>query len=1090
MSDPVETRRDIIKSAALLAGSAVVLSQLPRALQSRAVGAGPYLTPTEEYPLAKAESVLYSVCQQCNTQCGIKVKIENGIVAKIDGSPYSPWNMLPHIPYATEIERAAAVDAPLCPKGQAGVQSAYDPYRIVRVLKRAGKRGENKWTSIPFDQAVTEIVEGGTLFAQVPGEEGRKVEGLRELWALRDPAIMKALSDDAKKVAKKELTLAAFKAKHAANLKYLIDPDHPDLGPRNNQIVNMWGRLKGGRSHLQNRFFGDGLGTVSRHGHTTVCQGSIYFTGKAMTEQYRLDEADGKMKWTGGLKGYWMADVEHSEFVIFAGASPLEGNYGPTNRGPRIMDGLASGRLKFAVVDPRLSKIAAKAWRWVPIKPGTEAALALGMTRWIIDNKRFDARYLANANKAAAKADGEPTWCNAAWLVKIEKDAAGTFLRASDLGLPVEKRSFKDKSGADVPYDFNPFVVLKDGAPVTFDPYDDRKVAEGELLVDTVLGGVKVKSGFQLLYESSSAKTIEQWAATADVRPADITDLAREFTSHGKKAAADIHRGVSQHTNGLYNCSAWYALNLLVGNHNWKGGMSYLSTYEPAGSKSAVTKRADGSEEKWAQPFDVNALSPGKLAPVGVSIIRDGVKYEDTTLFSGYPAKRPWYPLASDIYQEVIPSAGDAYPYPIKALFLYMGTPIYALPAGANSVAILSDPKQVPLFVTSDIVIGETSMYSDYIFPDVSYLERWEFAGSQPSIPWKVQPVRQPTMPPLVESATVFGEVQPLTFETMLLGLAEKLGLPNFGPNGLGPNQPLTHPDHYYLKMVANLAVGDKPGEAVPDASAAEMDLFLRARRHLPKTVFDVDRWKASVGAALWPKVVYVLNRGGRFDDAVKAYTGEQLSFGYTGLVNFYQEKTATTKDAMTGKAFSGIATYVPAPLDALGRPLADEAAGYDLRLITFREIMQTKSRTSGNYWLQALLPENSVLMSRRDAERRGLRNDDRVRVRSASNLDGLWDLGAGGRHPIVGKLKAIDGIRPGVVAFSLGHGHWASGARDVVIDGTVVKGDARRGTGIHANAAMRVDPVLKNTCLSDPVGASAVFYDTNVTVTKEAGRL
>jgi anaerobic selenocysteine-containing dehydrogenase len=206
--------------------------------------------------------------------------------------------------------------------------------------------------------------------------------------------------------------------------------------------------------------------------------------------------------------------------------------------------------------------------------------------------------------------------------------------------------------------------------------------------------------------------------------------------------------------------------------------------------------------------------------------------------------------------------------------------------------------------------------------------------------------------------------------------------------------------------------------------------------------------------------------------------------------VNFYQEKTATTKDAMTGKAFSGIATYVPGPLDALGRPLADEAAGYDLRMITFREIMQTKSRTSGNYWLQALLPENSVLMSRRDAERRGLRNDDRVRVRSASNPDGLWDLGAGGRHPIVGKLKAIDGIRPGVVAFSLGHGHWASGARDVVIDGTVVKGDARRGTGIHANAAMRVDPVLKNTCLSDPVGASAVFYDTNVTVTKEAGRL
>jgi tetrathionate reductase subunit A len=71
------------------------------------------------------------------------------------------------------------------------------------------------------------------------------------------------------------------------------------------------------------------------------------------------------------------------------------------------------------------------------------------------------------------------------------------------------------------------------------------------------------------------------------------------------------------------------------------------------------------------------------------------------------------------------------------------------------------------------------------------------------------------------------------------------------------------------------------------------------------------------------------------------------------------------------------------------------------------------------------------------------------------------------------------------VIAFSLGHGHWAYGASDVVIDGVVVKGDPRRATGIHANAAMRVDPYLKNTCLVDPVGGSAVFYDSRVKVEK-----
>ena len=34
---------------------------------------------------------------------------------------------------------------------------------------------------------------------------------------------------------------------------------------------------------------------------------------------------------------------------------------------------------------------------------------------------------------------------------------------------------------------------------------------------------------------------------------------------------------------------------------------------------------------------------------------------------------------------------------------------------------------------------------------------------------------------------------------------------------------------------------------------------------------------------------------------------------------------------------------------------------------------------------------------------------------------------------------------------------------------------------GIHANAAMRLDPVLKNTGLVDTVGGSAVFYQSQV---------
>lgn len=146
---------------------------------------------------------------------------------------------------------------------------------------------------------------------------------------------------------------------------------------------------------------------------------------------------------------------------------------------------------------------------------------------------------------------------------------------------------------------------------------------------------------------------------------------------------------------------------------------------------------------------------------------------------------------------------------------------------------------------------------------------------------------------------------------------------------------------------------------------------------------------------------------------------------------------------------------------------------------------MQTKSRTISNYWLNALLPENAILLNKRDADRLRLSDGDQVRVISASNPEGVWDLKNGTKKPMVGTVRVIQGIRPGVAAFSLGHGHWAYGASDVVIDGKTITGDPRRARGIHANAALRIDPHLKDTTLSDLIGGSAVFYDTRVKLVK-----
>ncbi len=409
------SRRDFLKTSAIVGGTAF-LGSVPGFSQIQAARA-----QAEEgqsaYPLSDPANQIYSVCLQCNTGCGIKVKLLDGVAAKIEGNPFHPMTMYPHIDYATPTTETGTVDGAICPKGQAGLQSVYDPYRLVSVLKRkpGTPRGGGQWETIAFEQALEEVVEGGDLFG-----EG-VVPGLRESYALTDAGVAKDMAAAIKTIQNekdadaRQVLITEFQTTFADHLDALIDPEVPDFGPRNNQFVFTWGRLKDARKDFISRFL-SAYGTANAHGHTTVCQGSLYFTGKAMSEQF----TDGS--WTGGQKFYWQGDVGNSEFIIFVGASPFEGNYGPPLRSPRLTKNLVEDSLKFVVVDPRFSKTASKAWKWLPAKPGTEGALALALIGWVIDNERYNAPYLSAANRGAADLLGQTTWTEATWLVKVDEN--------------------------------------------------------------------------------------------------------------------------------------------------------------------------------------------------------------------------------------------------------------------------------------------------------------------------------------------------------------------------------------------------------------------------------------------------------------------------------------------------------------------------------------------------------------------------------------------------------------------------------------------------------------------------------------------
>ncbi|MBI5947601.1 MAG: molybdopterin-dependent oxidoreductase [Chloroflexi bacterium] len=1087
------SRRDFVKTSVFLGGAAAVAAPLPWLLNALGGGEPSLARATSEYSLAKPESIIYSVCRLCNVHCPIKVKVRDGVAVKIDGSGYSPQNMTPQLAYATAPAAAATVDGRLCPKGQSAIQYIYDPYRIRKVLKRAGPRGSGKWISVPFDQAIKEIVEGGKLFANVAGEESREVEGLKSLWALRDATVIQKMGDDVKKilaekdVTKKKALVDKFKTDYAQHLSNMIDPDHPDFGPRNNQFVFEGGRMEPGRQAVLDRAFKNAFGSVNLyHAGGSLCSASVYQARSEMTNEF----VEGK--WTNGKKEA-AVDALNSEFLLAFGINYFEARATAPYAG-RITDGLATGRMKIAVVDPRLSKMAAKAWKWLPVKPGADGALAMGMIRWIIENDRFDLRYLLNANKAAANADDEPTVSNATWLVRIDdKGNPGAFLRASEISLAAKEQRPAAAGGE---WTFDPFVVQSNGKPVAFDPGDTKNAVQGDLLVNTTVGGVRVKSAFELLKEEAFSKSMDEWAATCGIAAREIAAVAKEFTSHGKKAGTGEYRGVTAHSNGFSAAQAIFSLNLLIGNVGWRGGIS-------AGGGAW-----DDMGAKKGQPYNLASLHPGKVAAFGLMLTRQGSKYDESTLFTSYPAKRPWIPIPGGaIRHEIYPSMVEGYPYKAKALFTYKANTVTQAPGGQAFINALKDPAVLPLFFACDIVIGETSMYADYIFPDISVWERWGFPGAIPEVPQKLSKVRQPTISPIPETVKVFGEEMPISVEAITLAIAEQLQLPGFGANGLAEGVAFKRPEDFYLKRVANIAFGEAADGtgAVPDATAEELALFAESRRHLSPAVFDLAKWQAAVKPELWKKVVYVLNRGGRFEDFERAWKGnlvatepghiiaseeewhagvvasEQLTAQPKGVMAFYAENVAKAKNSMTGANFPGIARWQP-PADLLGKELPAEDGTFNL--ISYKEVGVGHSRTMSGYWMLATFPESLVYMNSADAGRLHLEDGDRVKL-SSRTVPGTIDVGNGGKIDLVAPVKVVEGIRPGVVALAGGYGHWAWGARDVQVDGETIKGDARRAKGAHPNLVVASDPQVPTAMTVELVAGNIATYDAKVKLTR-----
>jgi len=163
----------------------------------------------------------------------------------------------------------------------------------------------------------------------------------------------------------------------AAVLREIRESPNPGEGPH--QVLFLSGRNRGQMGSFIDRFCA-AYGTPNHIGHSSIC-------------------ADGSpmAHWTTqGWKAYSGYDWDNANYLLCFGGAFLEA-WRPTTRLLRAYGTMRRGRpvrAKIVQVDVRFSVTASKADEWVPIKPGTDGALALGIANVIIRENLYDAQYV------------------------------------------------------------------------------------------------------------------------------------------------------------------------------------------------------------------------------------------------------------------------------------------------------------------------------------------------------------------------------------------------------------------------------------------------------------------------------------------------------------------------------------------------------------------------------------------------------------------------------------------------------------------------------------------------------------------------
>ena len=146
------SRREFLGMGAVALGG-LALSSIPFAPWLFGDGKSP-ARGNAHLPPVNFDREVFTLCEQCVWRCGLRAKVLDGKVYKLDGNPDHPHS-----------------NGMLCPRGQAGVATLYDPDRLRFPMVRAGDRGSGLWKRVSWDEALDYAVQKMQALKQQSGAE-------------------------------------------------------------------------------------------------------------------------------------------------------------------------------------------------------------------------------------------------------------------------------------------------------------------------------------------------------------------------------------------------------------------------------------------------------------------------------------------------------------------------------------------------------------------------------------------------------------------------------------------------------------------------------------------------------------------------------------------------------------------------------------------------------------------------------------------------------------------------------------------------------------------------------------------------------